>query len=83
MLKHDYVASPAPPLEGTAVLGVVIQLSHALLEKVSHLTALQIRQRQLVLSADKGLVREDKTPTHRFLSSLWSIPGICRTDLSV
>lgn len=52
-------ASPAPPLEGTTVLGVVVQLRHALLEQVSHLAALQKWQRQLVLSTDKGLVGEN------------------------
>lgn len=51
-------ASPVAPFEGTAVLGVVVQLGHPLLEQVSHLTALQVGQGQLVLSGDKRLVEE-------------------------
>jgi len=52
-------ASPAPPLEGAAVLGVVIELRHPLLEQVAHLTALQVGHGQLVLSGDKSLQGDD------------------------
>ena len=52
------VLSPASPLEGAAVLGVIVELRHPLLEQVPHLTALQIRHGQLVLGVDKGLQGE-------------------------
>lgn len=60
----SFILSPAPPLEGAAVFGVVVELRHALLEQVPHLTALQVGQRQLVLSIDKSLGR-NKTYQHQ------------------
>lgn len=53
-------ASPAPPLEGAAVLGVVVELRHPLLEQVAHLAALQVGHGQLVLSVDKSLQGDNK-----------------------
>lgn len=60
--------SPAPPFERTAVLGVVVQLRHALLEQVSDLALLQIGQRQLILGCDKSLIRDKKNPTKQGIS---------------
>lgn len=53
--------SPAPPFERAAVLGVVVQLRHALLEQVSDLALLQKGQRQLILGCDKSLIRGRNT----------------------
>ena len=54
-LTFPFPYSPAPSFEWAAVFGVVVQLSHALLEQVSHLTAFQKGQSQLVLGIDKRL----------------------------
>lgn len=53
--RQRWLSSPASPPKGTAVLGVVVQFSHALLKLVPHFTALQKGLCQLILSTDKSL----------------------------
>lgn len=55
-----FSASPVPAFEGTAVFGVVIEFSHAILKDVSDLTLLQERQGQLILSVHEGLAETER-----------------------